>query len=132
MARTVLIVDDVEFVRKTLSDVLQELGYEVVGIAEDGRQALEQYRRLKPDLVTMDVVMPELGGIEATKEIIQFDKSAVIVMISAMDQMNLIMEAIHAGAKDYIQKPFKTAEVARILERALRGEGFHSASGPQL
>src|SRR5690606_9492278 len=105
MGKTVLVVDDVAFVRKTLIEILSEAGYEVIGEAEDGEQAIEKYRTLRPAVVTMDVVMPKLGGIDATRAILKQDKNAVIVMVSAMDQMNLIMEAIHAGARDYIQKP---------------------------
>lgn len=127
MAKTVLVVDDVTFVRKTLIDLLTESGFEVVGEAQDGVEAVEKYRALKPDVVTMDIVMPRLGGIDATRHIVKQDKNAVVVMVSAMDQMNLIMEAIHAGARDYIQKPFNSKDVARILDRALRGESQLSA-----
>jgi len=128
MAKTVLVVDDVAFVRKTLIEILSEAGYEVVGEAEDGEQAIERYRALRPSVVTMDVVMPKLGGIDATRAILKADKNAVIVMVSAMDQMNLIMEAIHAGARDYIQKPFSSRDIARVLDRAIRGE---HAGAPQ-
>jgi two-component system chemotaxis response regulator CheY len=122
MSKTILVVDDVAFVRKTLSELLTEAGFDVVGEAEDGIQAIDLYKKLKPNLVTMDIVMPELGGIEATRQIVQHDPKAVIVMVSAMDQMSLIMEAIHAGAKDYIQKPFNLADVTRVLNHALAGK----------
>jgi two-component system chemotaxis response regulator CheY len=122
MAKTVLIVDDVAFVRKTLAEILTESGYTVVGEASDGREAIEKWRALRPDLVTMDVVMPNLGGIEATKEIMKQDKNAIVVMISAMDQIHLVMEAINVGARDYIQKPFHSQDVANVLSRAIRGE----------
>jgi two-component system chemotaxis response regulator CheY len=122
MAKTVLIVDDVAFVRKTLTEILREAGYNVVGEASDGREAVEKWRELRPDLVTMDVVMPNLGGIDATREIIKIDKNAVVVMISAMDQIHLVMEAINVGAKDYIQKPFHSEDVYNVLSRAIRGE----------
>lgn len=127
MAKTVLVVDDVTFVRKTLIELLTEAGFEVVGEAQDGVEAVEKYRALKPDAVTMDIVMPRMGGIDATRHIVKQDKNAVVVMVSAMDQMNLIMEAIHAGARDYIQKPFSSKDVARVLDRALRGESQLSA-----
>jgi two-component system chemotaxis response regulator CheY len=122
MANTVLIVDDVAFVRKTLGEILREAGYQVVGEAVDGREAVEKWAELKPNLVTMDVVMPRLGGIDATKEIMKQDRNAIVVMISAMDQIHLVMEAINAGAKDYIQKPFHSADVLNVISRAIRGE----------
>src|SRR5690606_20563944 len=113
------IVDDVTFVRSTLSEILTEVGYQVIGEAEDGNQAVEQYARLKPDLVTMDVVMPELGGIDATRRILKLDREARIVLISAMGQENLVMDAINAGARDYILKPFSASDVLKTVERAL-------------
>jgi len=122
MAKTVLIVDDVAFVRKTLAEVLIEAGYSVVGEAADGEEAIAQWGKLRPDIVTMDVVMPKVSGIEATKQIMKLDRNAVVVMISAMDQIHLVMEAIHVGAKDYIQKPFHSEDVRNVMERALRGE----------
>jgi two-component system chemotaxis response regulator CheY len=126
MEKTVLIVDDVTFVRKTLADLLTEAGYVVVGEASDGEDALEKWKQLRPALVTMDVVMPKMSGIEATKQILKHDKNALVVMISAMDQIHLVMEAISAGAKDYIQKPFHSEDVANVISRTLRGD-----SGPQ-
>jgi len=122
MSKNVLIVDDVEFVRKTLKDLLTQLGFNVIGEATDGIEAVEKYFQLNPDLVTMDVVMPKRSGIEATREIIKDKKNAVIVMVSAMDQFHLVMEAINAGARDYIQKPFHSSEVKKVLDRAGRGE----------
>lgn len=127
MAKTVLIVDDVAFVRKTLSEILGDAGYAIVGEAADGKEAVEKWRELRPDLVTMDVVMPNLGGIDATKEILKLDRHAIVVMISAMDQVHLVMEAINAGARDYIQKPFDSGDVRNVLSRAVRGE-----AGPDL
>jgi two-component system chemotaxis response regulator CheY len=117
--RKVLIVDDVAFVRKTLSDLLTQAGYQVVGEASDGTEAVNQYAALKPDLVTMDVVMPQMSGIEATRKIIKMDKDARVVIISAMGQENLVMEAINVGAKDYVLKPFSSADVLKTIERAL-------------
>ncbi len=119
MAKTVLIVDDVAFVRKTLAEVLTDAGYTVVGEAVDGEDAINQWENLRPDFVTMDVVMPRLSGIEATREIMKIDRQAVIVMISSMDQIHLVMEAVQVGAKDYIQKPFHARDVKAVLERAL-------------
>jgi two-component system chemotaxis response regulator CheY len=117
--RRVMIVDDVAFVRKTLTEILTAAHYQVVGEAKDGAEAVEMYERLKPDLVTMDVVMPGMSGIEATKRIVKSDKSARVVIISAMGQESLVMEAINVGAKDYMLKPFSAADVLKTVERAL-------------
>lgn len=122
MAKTVLIVDDVAFVRKTLAEVLTDAGYTVIGEAADGEEAVAQWSKLRPDITTMDVVMPKMSGIEATKQIITLDRGAIVVMISAMDQIHLVMEAIHVGAKDYIQKPFHSEDVLNVMGRALRGD----------
>lgn len=122
MAKTVLIVDDVAFVRKTLADILTAADYQVVGEAADGLQAIELYNRLKPDLVTMDVVMPQMSGIDATRRILKADKDAKVVIITAMGQENFVMEAINVGARDYILKPFRAEDVLKTLERALIGE----------
>jgi len=120
MPRTVMIVDDLEFVRKTLADILTKADYQVVGEACDGQEAIAMYSRLKPDLVTMDVVMPTMSGIESTKRILKEYKDARIVIISAMGQENLVMEAINVGAKDYVLKPFSAQDVLKTVERAFR------------
>ncbi len=127
MKKTVLIVDDVAFVRKTLADILIEAGYTVIAEAADGKEAVEMYLKHRPSLVTMDVVMPNFTGIDATKEIMKADRNAVVVMISAMDQIHLVMEAIHVGAKDYIQKPFHSEDVRNVLARAIHGETVEPA-----
>jgi two-component system, chemotaxis family, chemotaxis protein CheY len=118
MAATVLIVDDVPFVRETLAEIFSRGGYQVIGQGADGHQAVELYFKLKPTLVTMDVVMPHLSGIEAARRIIKSDKDANIIMISALGQENLVMEAINAGARDYITKPFKAQDIYKAAERA--------------
>lgn len=118
--KTVLIVDDIPFVRKTLKQILINQGYRIVGEAETGEEAVQLYRETKPTIVTMDLVMPMMSGVEATKRILQSDPSAVIVILSAMMQENLVTEAILAGAKDYIMKPFQTDEVARVLKQAIQ------------
>ncbi len=130
MAKKVLIVDDVAFVRKTIADILTAAHYQVVGEAADGAQAVKLYASLRPDLVTMDVVMPIMSGIEATKKIVKGDKNACIVIISAMGQESLVMEAINVGARDYILKPFTTIEVLKTVERALYDETQMMNRGP--
>ena len=125
MAKTVLIVDDVPFVRKTLVEILTEAHYQVVGEAADGIEAIAMYTQLRPDVVTMDIVMPKMSGIEATQRICKMDKDAKIVIISAMAQVNLIMEAINVGAKDYLLKPFSSADVKKTLERVFIDDDHH-------
>jgi two-component system chemotaxis response regulator CheY len=122
MAKTVLIVDDVAFVRKTLADILNDAHYQVVGEATNGEEAVALYTKLRPDIVTMDIVMPTMSGIDATRKIIKLDKDACIVIISAMGQESLVMEAVNVGAKDYILKPFSGLDVLKTLERALLDE----------
>ena len=129
MAKTVLIVDDIPFVRKTLTEILTAAHYSVIGEAADGNEAIELYIKLRPDVVTMDVVMPQMSGIEACRKIMKIDKKAKIVMISAMGQENLLMEAIDVGAKDYVLKPFTSQDVLKAVDRALRGEGATVSRG---
>ncbi len=118
--KSVLIVDDIPFVRKTLKQILLNLGYRIAGEAENGDEAVKLFHETKPDLVTMDLVMPIMNGVEATRRIIHSNPSAKIVILSAMMQENLVTEAIIAGAKDYIMKPFQTDEVSRILNQVLQ------------
>ncbi|MEK6706653.1 MAG: response regulator [Bdellovibrionota bacterium] len=122
MAKTVLIVDDIPFVRKTLTQILSDAKYHVIGEATDGAQAVEMYAKLHPDIVTMDIVMPRMSGIDATRKIVQADKNAKVVIITAMGQENLVMEAINAGAKDYVLKPFSAIDVIRTVERVIADE----------
>lgn len=122
MSKRILIVDDVAFVRKTLTEILISAGYDIAGEAADGNEAIDKYKVLRPDLVTMDVVMPRLGGIDSTRNILKMDKNAIIVMVSAMDQIHMVMEAINVGARDYIQKPFHSDEIKRVIERIFRNE----------
>jgi two-component system chemotaxis response regulator CheY len=129
MSKKVLIVDDVAFVRKTLSEILTQAGYQVVAEAADGQEAIEKYIATRPDLVTMDVVMPMMSGIEATRRIMKLDKTAHIVIISAMGQENLVMEAINVGARDYVLKPFSAADVLKTLDRAFLGEAGGGGGG---
>ncbi|MFH1338551.1 MAG: response regulator [Candidatus Omnitrophota bacterium] len=121
MAR-VLIVDDALFMRKMLSDILKKEGIEVCGEAENGKEAVEKYQQLKPDLVTMDIVMPkmeEIDGVAAVREIMKIDPQAKIIMVSAMGQHSLVVEAIQAGAKDFITKPFQPSRVIEAIKRVV-------------
>ena len=115
----VLVVDDAIFMRNMIKDIFSGDAFEVVGEAANGVQAVEKYKELKPDLTTMDIVMPFKSGIEATKEILKADKDAVIVMCSALGQESLVMEAIEAGAADFVVKPFKPDDVQRVVEKVL-------------
>jgi two-component system chemotaxis response regulator CheY len=119
VAHRVLVCDDAIFMRTMISDILSGAGYEVVGEAETGLQAIERYRALKPDLVTMDIVMPDMGGIEAVREIVREDPNAKILMCSAMGQQALVVEAIQAGAKDFVVKPFQPSRVLEAVQRVL-------------
>lgn len=119
MAKTILIVDDAAFMRMMIKDIVTRNGYEVIGEAENGIQALEMYNKLKPDLVTMDITMPERDGISAVKDIIAADAHAKIIMCSAMGQQALVMDAIKAGAKDFLVKPFKADRVLHAIEKVL-------------
>ncbi|HQE24153.1 MAG TPA: response regulator [Syntrophomonadaceae bacterium] len=119
MGKRVLIVDDAAFMRMMIKDILTKNGYEVVGEAENGLVAVEKYRDLKPDLVTMDITMPEMDGITAVKEIKSFDASAKIIMCSAMGQQAMVIDAIQAGAKDFIVKPFQPERVLEAVSKAL-------------
>jgi len=115
----VLVCDDAIFMRTMISDILSGAGYDVVGEAETGVQAIERYKDLRPDLVTMDIVMPDMGGIEAVREIIKVDADAKILMCSAMGQQALVVEAIQAGAKDFVVKPFQPSRVLEAVQRVL-------------
>jgi two-component system chemotaxis response regulator CheY len=116
---TVLIVDDALFMRSMIRDILINTGrFEVVGEAANGREAVQRYSELKPDLVTMDIVMPDLDGIEATRQIIGRNPEATIVMCSALGQEALVIESIAAGARDFIVKPFTPEKVIRVLDKA--------------
>ena len=119
MNQTVLVCDDAIFMRTMITDILTQAGYDVIGEAETGAQAVEKYRQLKPDLVTMDIVMPDMGGIEAVREICKDSREAKILMCSAMGQQALVVEAIQAGAKDFVVKPFQPSRVLEAVQRLL-------------
>ncbi|MCT4613029.1 MAG: response regulator [Clostridia bacterium] len=115
----ILIVDDAAFMRMMLKDILSKAGYEIVGEAENGAQAIEMYKELTPDLVTMDITMPEVDGIQAVKEIKKINAGSTVVMCSAMGQQAMVIEAIQAGAKDFIVKPFQQDRVLEAIQKAL-------------
>ena len=120
----VMIVDDALFMRKMLSDILKKEGFEICAEAENGKDAIAKYQQLKPDVLTMDIVMPkvdDIDGIGAVKEIIKLDPKAKIIMVSAMGQHSLVVEAIQAGAKDFVTKPFQPSRVVEAINRILKG-----------
>ena len=118
MAR-ILIVDDSVITRSNLKKVLAKLGHEVIGEASNGSIGIFKYKQLQPDLVTMDISMPQTNGIEATTKILKFDPNALIIMVSALNQKRDIMDAIHSGAKYYILKPFKDVKVKEVIDKVL-------------
>lgn len=118
MAKTVLITDDTAFMRMTLKNVIQKNGFDVVGEAADGEEAVAKYKELNPDLVTMDITMPKMDGIAAIKEIVKIDPDAKIVVCSAMGQKPMVLEALNAGAKDFLVKPFDPERVVEALDKA--------------
>ena len=115
MAKNILICDDAAFMRMMIKDILTKNGYNVAGEAENGVKAVEKYNELKPDLVLMDITMPEMDGIQALKKIKEADSSALVIMCSAMGQQAMVIESIQAGAKDFIVKPF---QADRVIEAA--------------
>lgn len=119
MRPTVLICDDAIFMRTMISDILAQAGLEIVGEAENGSEAVAKYRELRPDLVTMDIVMPEMGGIDAIREIMREDAEARVLICSAMGQQALMIEAIQAGARDFVVKPFQPTQVLEAVRRIL-------------
>jgi len=119
MANRVLIADDAAFMREMLRDILTDGGYEVVGEACDGNDAVSAFARHQPDLLTLDIVMPRKSGLEALREIVAAHPSACVVMCSALGQEALVMEALEAGARDFIVKPFKPDHVLEVAQKAL-------------
>jgi two-component system chemotaxis response regulator CheY len=117
--KRILIVDDASFMRLAINEALTNNGFEVVGEAEDGKEAIEQYKLLKPDAVTMDITMPVMSGLEALKEIMKLDPNAKIIMISALGQDTQVKEAILNGAKSFIVKPFQDEKVIQVLNKIL-------------
>lgn len=119
MQHTVLVCDDAAFMRAMLSDILTQAGLDVIGEAQSGVEAVQKYRDLRPDLVTMDLLMPDMGGIDAVREIVTIDPGARVLMCSAMGQQSLVLEALQAGARDFVVKPFQPSRVLEAVERVL-------------
>lgn len=119
MAKNILICDDAAFMRMMIKDILTKNGYEVVGEAANGAEAVEKYSQLKPNLVMMDITMPEMNGIDALKKIKENDGDANVIMCSAMGQQAMVIESIQAGAKDFIVKPFQVERVLEAVQKAI-------------
>ena len=119
MAKNILISDDAAFMRMMIKDILTKNGYNVIGEAENGARAVEKYNELKPDLVLMDITMPEMDGIQALKKIKESDPSALVIMCSAMGQQAMVIESIQAGAKDFIVKPFQADRVIEAVKKVV-------------
>lgn len=119
MAKRVLITDDALFMRVTLKNILVNNGYEIAGEATTGKESVDLYESTKPDLVTMDITMPEMDGITAVREICKADPGAKIIMCSAMGQKNMVLEAVSAGARDFIVKPFQAEKVLEAIRKQI-------------
>ena len=119
MGNNILVVDDAAFMRMMVKDILTKGGYNVVGEAENGVVAVQKYSELKPDLVTLDITMPEMDGIQALKKIKDVDGGANVIMCSAMGQQAMVIEAIQNGAKDFIVKPFQADRVLEAVKKVI-------------
>ncbi len=119
MAKRILITDDALFMRVTLRNILSRHGYEICGEASTGKEAVALYSSVKPDLVTMDITMPEMDGITAVREIKRLDPQAKIIMCTAMGQKNMVLEAVAAGARDFIVKPFQPEKVVESVRKLI-------------
>ena len=119
MAKNILIVDDAAFMRMMIKDILSKNGYNVAGEAENGKIAVDKYNEVKPDLVLMDITMPEMDGIQALKAIKGNDPNAQVIMCSAMGQQAMVIESIQSGAKDFIVKPFQADRVLEAVKKVV-------------
>lgn len=119
MAKNILICDDAAFMRMMIKDILTKNGYDVVGEAENGAKAVEKYTELKPDLVLMDITMPEMDGIQALKKIKEKDPAACVIMCSAMGQQAMVIDSIQSGARDFIVKPFQADRVLEAVKKVV-------------
>ena len=120
MAHKILVCDDSMFMRQKIKQTLEDAGFEVVGEAGTGAEAIAKYQELTPDLVTMDIVMPGMGGVDAVREIMQGDAEARIIMCSALGQKKLVTAALRAGARDFVVKPFENSQLLDAVERAFQ------------
>lgn len=116
---SVLIVDDAAFMRMMIRDILEQNNFHVVAEAKDGMSAIEQYKKYKPDIVTMDITMPDMDGIKTVEEIKKIDSGAKIIMCTAMGQQAMVIDAIRAGAKDFIVKPFEESQVLEAINKVI-------------
>jgi two-component system, chemotaxis family, chemotaxis protein CheY len=119
VSHSVLICDDATYMRSLVGEILGRAGFEVVGEAATGAQAVKKYKELRPDFVTMDIVMPDMGGIDAVREICSYDRNAKVLMCSAMGQHGLVTEALKAGARDFVVKPFEPSRLLEAVKRVL-------------
>lgn len=119
MAKNILICDDAAFMRMMIKDILTKNGYNVAGEAENGVKAVEKFKEVTPDLVLMDITMPEMDGIQALKEIKKINAGALVIMCSAMGQQAMVIESIQAGAKDFIVKPFQAERVIEAVKKVV-------------
>ena len=119
MAKNILICDDAAFMRMMIKDILTKNGYNIAGEAENGKVAVDKYVETKPDLVMMDITMPEMDGIQALKKIKENDPGATVIMCSAMGQQAMVIESIQSGAKDFIEKPFQADRVLEAVKKVL-------------
>ncbi len=119
MGKNILVCDDAAFMRVMIKDILTKNGYNIAGEAENGQKAVEKYNETKPDLVLMDITMPEMDGIQALKKIKEMDPGASVIMCSAMGQQAMVIEAIQSGAKDFIVKPFQAERVLEAVKKVV-------------
>lgn len=117
---TILLADDISFIKLVQKEVLEKEGYEIIGEASDGIEVVEKYKKLKPDVVIMDITMPRMDGLNAMRAILRLDPNARIIVCSALGQHRLIIEAIKAGARDFIVKPFEPKRLALAIQKALK------------
>lgn len=117
--KKIMVVDDAGFIRLLLTDMLTSEGFDVVAGATNGNEAIQYYKRYMPDLVTMDITMPEMDGIDALSEIMKLNPKAKVIMCSAMGQQKLVVQAIQNGAKDFIVKPFQKERVVEAINKVL-------------
>ena len=117
MAKNILICDDAAFMRMMIKDILTKNGYNIAGEAENGAKAVEKYAELKPDLVLMDITMPERNGLEATKDITEYDPTATVIIVSALGQQDKVFAAIANGAKDFVVKPFEPDKIIQCISK---------------